>query len=444
MTQFQNMGSRMGFLTSLKMRNKIILLLLFPILGMAFLVYSSAADAMEKSRISSAAGDLEVLSELSVKIGNLVHELQKERAASALYIGSNGAKYGAELQAQKSETDKKLTELEDFLKDSNLDKFGSEVRAPLQNAMNELDALRAKRDAVSALSISGPEAIEYYTRTIAALLEVNTGLSSLSPNAEISAQISAYVNLLQAKERAGQERAILTSAFVADRFSAGMYDRFTAVVAAQDVYTNVFLSFAAPEQKEYYRSRLSGSVVEEAARMRKIAVEKAEEGEFGIDSAYWVKMQTGKIDLLKEVEDRMAGDLRFKTDAVKKEAEVALRTSTLVMGAAVVVVLSTLAFAYLITRSITRPLNTAVSTAESIAAGDLTVEVAADGRGDEMGALTQAYNKMLANLRSIVTQVQRTSQTVSATAQELGGSGEEMTATTQQVSTTVQQISQGT
>ncbi|RUM65198.1 MAG: chemotaxis protein, partial [Sulfurimonas sp.] len=55
---------------------------------------------------------------LSIKMSNVLHELQKERGASAGFVGSNGAKFADILPQQYKETDAKIQELIAFCNQS--------------------------------------------------------------------------------------------------------------------------------------------------------------------------------------------------------------------------------------------------------------------------------------------------------------------------------------
>ena len=70
----------MSSLGNLKVRTKLILLVTVPLLG---LLYFSISSTIERAVIAREMGKLESLVELSVKIGGLAHELQKERGIGA-------------------------------------------------------------------------------------------------------------------------------------------------------------------------------------------------------------------------------------------------------------------------------------------------------------------------------------------------------------------------
>ncbi|WP_218165000.1 methyl-accepting chemotaxis protein [Pseudoduganella namucuonensis] len=80
---------------------------------------------------------------------------------------------------------------------------------------------------------------------------------------------------------------------------------------------------------------------------------------------------------------------------------VAARAEQLILSALVVLVILSIAAAVFITRSITRPLNDAVSAANRLADGDLAVSLDSDAR-DETGQLLRAMGNMVAKLKQVI------------------------------------------
>ncbi|WP_036168810.1 methyl-accepting chemotaxis protein [Massilia sp. 9096] len=97
-------------------------------------------------------------------------------------------------------------------------------------------------------------------------------------------------------------------------------------------------------------------------------------------------------------------------------------------------------FALQITRSVTRPLGSAVELARTVAAGDLstTVEVHADDRS-ETGALLRALNEMTAGLNTIVHQVRHGAQALSSGAAEIARGNFDLSARTEQQASALQE-----
>ena len=98
----------------------------------------------------------------------------------------------------------------------------------------------------------------------------------------------------------------------------------------------------------------------------------------------------------------------------------------LVVGLITGVVILTVGLALLLTKSITSPINDALSVAERIAASDLSKEVLVSGT-DEAGRLLKALAQMQTNLRNTILQISDSST-------QLASASEEMTAVTEESS----------
>ncbi|KAE9653492.1 methyl-accepting chemotaxis protein [Pseudomonas sp. PB105] len=98
----------------------------------------------------------------------------------------------------------------------------------------------------------------------------------------------------------------------------------------------------------------------------------------------------------------------------------------LVVGLITGVVILTVGLALLLTKSITSPINDALSVAERIAASDLSKEVLVSGT-DEVGRLLKALAQMQTNLRTTIMQISDSST-------QLASASEEMTAVTEESS----------
>lgn len=104
-----------------------------------------------------------------------------------------------------------------------------------------------------------------------------------------------------------------------------------------------------------------------------------------------------------------------------------------------------LVLAFLITRSISKPLNALEGVAKKIADGDLKTACDANlaERKDEIGSLARNMKAMVGNLQKTVKKIIDSSNIAASTAEELSASSEETNASTEQVSSTIQEIAKG-
>ncbi len=379
------MPNNIAFMSSL--RSKLILMAAVPALA---LLYFAGSGVLEKLSLSKEMVKLESLVDVSVKIGALVHEMQKERGMSASFIGSKGVKFTAELPVQRTKTDKTIETLQTTLKSFDAGSYSDELKTLLGAALTNLGELTAKRGIISALGMDGTQSSAYYTKTIASLLDIPAQVSTLSSHSEISRLASSYSSLLKAKERAGMERALLTTVFAADQFTPDTQSRFLKNFSAQDVYTDMFFAYALDSQKAFYKAKVSGPAVDEVARIKKIAMDKGNEPGLGIDPVYWFKTSTEKIDLIKEVENKLSDDLldaanKFKSDALRMEIFFIVITG--------LSVLLTVILAILISRGILRSISTLRQVSSAIANGDLSSPIDLSQQ-DELGELFRSMSAM--------------------------------------------------
>ena len=132
--------------------------------------------------------------------------------------------------------------------------------------------------------------------------------------------LAGYTNFLKAKERAGIERAVLSGVFAKDSFPKGFYKKFTRLVALQDAYIDSFKSISTKEIVDYYNNLMKDPSVAEVNRLRSIADTKASSGGFGVDSEYWFKTITKKINLLKKVDDKIADEISVKLQSLSSSS----------------------------------------------------------------------------------------------------------------------------
>ena len=91
----------MNLFNNLVFKQKLILLVLVPLLATLFFSLSHL------NALTSKQGQLEytqALISLATANNALVHELQKERGATAVYLGSKGEKFTSELKEQRKLT----------------------------------------------------------------------------------------------------------------------------------------------------------------------------------------------------------------------------------------------------------------------------------------------------------------------------------------------------
>ena len=135
-------------------------------------------------------------------------------------------------------------------------------------AQERLTALDGMRRSVSQMTVKVPGMARHYSTTIATLLEIVGRAAVLSEDAKITNAITAYVSVLQAKERAGLERAMGAVGFGSGAFAPQVYQRFLSLMAQQQAFIPVFENLATEDQETFFSSTLSEDALAEVKRMR--------------------------------------------------------------------------------------------------------------------------------------------------------------------------------
>ncbi len=372
-------------LNNFKIAVRLALALIIPLV--AVVVYSGLALS-EKNRQADEMEQVEELARLAPAISALVHELQKERGTSAGFVGSKGEKFRDRLPEQRKLTDGKQGELTAALGRFPAADYGTGFKSKLDAADAAMKGLADKRAAIGNLSIPLGEATGYYTGTIAKLLAVIEEMAVVSRDARVTKAILAYVQLLQGKERAGQERATASGGFGAKKFEPVLHRSFTQLIARQEVFFDTFAKNAEPELRQAFEKVMGDPVVKEVDRMRAVALDAPFTNDLGgIEAPVWFDTITKKIDLLKQVEDVASTALVTMAKQGHDATLSALYAYLVITGA----VLSLgMVLVWIIARGITRPLAEMTVDMTKLAEGDKTVPINGLERGDEIGAMARA------------------------------------------------------
>jgi len=263
---------------------------------------------------------------LAIAVSNLVHETQKERGATAGYVGSKGKKFVKRLPAQKLLTDAKLAEFKKVLRNTDRTKINYISRQWLNQAIGELKKLETIRKGAIDLTMGGKKVIGYYTNMHALFLNFLGAMAQDAKTVKEARALLAWYYFDMAKERAGIERAVMSNAFARNKFLPGMKDKFVMLVTQQDDYLDSFEKAASKEMVKYYHKTVAGKAVDEVNRMRNIAFKTDKIGGFGEDPNHWFTVMTEKINLLKKGDDYLSAKLLKTVDKALSSAETQLYT----------------------------------------------------------------------------------------------------------------------
>ncbi len=385
----------MNFLSNYRIGSRVLLALVAPVVG---LLLFSGNSILEKWQFSTEIKQIQKLAVLAPTISATVHELQKERGASAGFIGSKGKRFADLLPNQRSVTDTKHKALKTSLASFDASPFSAAFQSKISKATSALAQLEAKRQAISGFKLTIPQMAGYYTPTIAKLLAIVEEMALLSSDAQITNAVTAYTSFLQGKERNGIERAMGAGGFGAGKFAPAIYKKFIELIAEQKIFFGIFKNYGTASQYDFMKETMVGKDVQDVARMRKIAISSPQTGTLqNIKGTYWYGVITKKINLLKKVEDKVSADLVALAGDIRTDAN---STFMIFLIITIGLLALTVALVFLIVRSVTLPINLATETTSELAEGNTDLDLEAAKRGDEIGAIFKALETFRDNIEA--------------------------------------------
>ena len=431
----------MNFIKELSFKNKIILLLSLPLLGLLY--FSSSVISTEYQR-SLEAEKLVQLVIMGNSISSLVHELQKERGATAVYLGSGGKRFSSEVSTQRRLTDEKRADLELFLTGFDYSSLNDDK---LKKTLMDLEKLSAIRSDASALNIPVKQVISYFTGLNGHFLEVVGAIGIISVDKDVSLSANTYVNLLQGKERSGIERAVLSNVFDQNSFAPGIFVKAISLMAQQDGFFISFSKTATKEQNQSFKILLASNESAEVSRMRKTAYDSGSTNtaDLGVDVAYWFKTSTTRINGLKKIENEVGAYL--KEIAVKSRDDAQASFLMLAIFTGCILVFTVFLTIYL-TRLLLNQLGVEpaiiVDVTQKIANGDLDIHFPAEhqeiGLYGNVKQMTLALQDIIAQVKMGADSIANASQEVSATSQALSQSATEQASGVDEATSAIEQL----
>jgi len=375
-----------AFLCSI--RTRIFLLLLLPLTAMGGFAFSLArereASAAQAHRIA------EVLA-LAPELSDLVHELQKERGMSAGFTKSGGRDFASLLPGQRRRTSAARSRLEQRIAGVE---SGSAFLRGIRSLLAELAPLGELRGRIDRLELDLAEVVSAYTKPISRALDLLSTLVQETEDPELLRLAGAYADLLQAKEHAGQERALGAAGFGAGRFDPPIYNGFLERIARQEAYLDMMRSLLPAKERPALLALLASAPftgVEELER-RVLAHGGSGEAVAEVDAETWFEAITRKIDALKRYEEEIAARLTGRARALAEETRASADRLRILAGGSFAVVLL---LGLLVARGIATPLTRLARQMAEVARGCEIERIEGAQRHDEIGLMARTLRDFL-------------------------------------------------
>lgn len=395
------------------MPQRLIVLVLVPTVAAVVLAGVRISSSLSEAE---AYGRVEQMAELGEGITRFVQEFAAERDMAVEYSAAGRA--GAllpELQAQERRTDAQVAAVRSAA--NAIDgSYGSEAVRDARAVLSRLDGITALRSLVVGTKVPAFIVLQKYTGAANELIAVLDGISQNAADDRLAEASRALGALARAKEAVSRERALLLVGARSRQLAADELNELRAARAQEDSELAAFRDSATLEQVQLYEDTVVGTKIDQARllRQRVISGVATTGGPLSrtLGTARSPKLlrdsMTSMIDKMREVETRLASDIRARSD----DRGAAARTSSITDA---VIIAALLAIVLLITvvmaRSLVRPLRRlqvgALDVASTrlpglvdrlrdpeAAAGGIEVEPIDIDSTDEIGQVARAFDEV--------------------------------------------------
>lgn len=288
--------------------------------------YPSALAFLQASRQQEVASLRHLLKSgrLTTQVSQLIHELQRERGASNIWLCSEGQLFSDELAhcgRQVTLSLESVMALLPPLPETGHDwPASSRLFSAIALALQALDEQRRLRQQIRQRQLTHAEAMAGFNHVIRQLLHLVFEMVDTASDPGVSRALIAMFSFMQGKELAGQERAVGSVGFASGGFPPALQQEIVTLIDAQERCFHHFTEFADPDTLQHWHSVAQNST--DVERLRRIACTGARPDEQGAAMALrWYHSLSRRIDALKTVEDRLARALMQRCRQSITEAE---------------------------------------------------------------------------------------------------------------------------
>jgi signal transduction histidine kinase/CheY-like chemotaxis protein len=374
-------------LNNFSIKSKLLLSMLFPILGMIYFAFVNINDRYHKSESSE---NIYNIATLNIKISSVVHELQKERGNSSGFLSSKGKKFSYELNEQKKITDIEINKLMQHLLSFNSD---NDIKNEIAKEMAKLNTIRSQ---TTLLSLEAEDLIKEYTDINSFLLDFIYITSKDTDNNEITEIILTYSNFLFLKERTGIERALVTNMLIDNKDYSINRLKLSNLIVLQRFFLNKFFVLSKDNViKDFYKSIYDEELSNEIKRIENIIL--FSDDKYEIEPSYWFEKMTLKIDKYNKIANELSKQLMNISVEQKKKAQDDMLMYNIIT---IVILLIAISFFLAIMRNINISVNQILRSIKNISKSKTSefkkIKIRAE---DEFRTIADALNKMAESIQ---------------------------------------------
>ena len=368
---------------------------LLAFMGMAAVLTYALVQITDGMKHQSQLRNDALLTQIATSVGGMTHELQKERGASAGFIASGGKDFVEALPEQRILSDTAIEKMQaavsELQRNAEISRELDALLTDLQGQIAELPVLRGQVDELRIELLAAVGTITRLNRSAIALLpEIGKKIT----HSDAARAVQRHSILMTAKDIVGLERATGATGFARAAQGDGTFpynvsERFEGLIAEQTTLFSLYQSIASPLLVREIESLNNDDTSKTVVRMRSIALSGNAEEIGRIAPEAWFQAITGKINLIKELEDTGAAEItEFMNVALADQAAEIRMEVARMAGIGLVFLIG----AAILVRRTSRAVEATANRVDALSEGDIDSEIIQAPQRD-LNKITQALEK---------------------------------------------------
>lgn len=378
----------------MKISSKLILLTAIPLI--AFLVISILYTKISIDE-SDIVDEMYGNTQLFIAISDLVHELQKERGRTSIYLSGGSLD---DMNSQRQSSDNQIKPVIDALKTASLNSHAKETTS---QTISNIEKVRNQANQNSPAK----EVVDAYGKIIADLMTAETAIVNSKTTRGFGKSLTTIAILETAKENAGKLRATIAGILTADKpINEETFTRLITFKSNIDANLESKALALGPQANSLLDETRKSQAWQDTNKGFNTVLVKSKEGNFGINGKDFFSTITQVVDSLNSVRTKEMSAITNNLSTIQSEISSSLAKVYGVVG--VTLVLSILS-AFFVARSITNPINHLIQYARTVSEGNLDANLNKEFT-HELGSLKSSLSTMILNLKSKISEAETNSK----------------------------------
>lgn len=377
----------------MKISQKLVILTGIPLIAFFVLSLVFIKNNIEESGVVK---DMASNTKLLMSISDLIHELQKERGRTSIFL-SGGSR--DDVDNQRKLSDSKIPSAISALTTSTI---SPQVKANTEEAIAEIEKVRN----IANQKGSAKDVVDTYGKIISALMSTETTIANSKTTRGFGKALTTIIILETAKENAGKLRATVSGVLTADKpFDEELFTRLITFQANIDANLDSKAMVLSPAAKSLLEETRKSESWASVNKVFNVVLSKSKDGSFGISGKDFFATITKVIDDMYSIRNKEVESITSNLAKIQDEIASTLLKVYFSLG---LTLLLALISAFFLARSITNPINHIISYAQDVASGNLDA-THVDRFSHDLGVLQSSLEAMVENLKSKILEAERNS-----------------------------------